>query len=471
MMPLAALRRQAARALLPLFLLSALLTGGASLEGEFAKAVLFAGSGLTLACLFLFAPGWSRGPVITVLILLLLVVLVLAAQLIPLPLPVTAELPVRGAAIETLEALGARPSVLPLSLNRDATFAGLIAFLTPAAGFCLVAAIRWSRGAALLKWVIPVLGGAGALLGLAQVLLGKANSGLYFYDFTARGFPVGVFSNPNHQASFLLMCLPFVAVLASEIRRDWEGSDEDVARAALAGVLGLMILAGIFGAGSAAGYILLAPVALFSGLLLAGGRGGTGAGRLVGLAAVPLIFGFAALVVFSSPRLSGLGYTSFEDGPASRIGINRVSARMIEDHWLAGTGLGTYQDVYRLYEDPATVSDIYIAHAHNDYFEWAIETGIAGTALLGILLAWWMVHFVRLWLNTRTQAWRLRRAASIACLVPVLHSLVDYPLRTPGIAALAAVCLALMVAPKVRPDTPVPEEEVPEGESLRIVTL
>jgi hypothetical protein len=30
-----------------------------------------------------------------------------------------------------------------------------------------------------------------------------------------------------------------------------------------------------------------------------------------------MVLGFAALVVFTSPRLTGLGYTSFEDGPAS----------------------------------------------------------------------------------------------------------------------------------------------------------
>ena len=474
MIQLSTLRRYAARAALPGFLGAALLVGGASLEGEPAQAVLFAASGFLLAGLFLFGGPWWKGAAGTVLMFSALLTVLLVAQVVALPLDLVAGLPVRDAAIASREALGIVPASMSLSLAPEATIAGLVAFLAPLAGFGLVAAIKWSRGAGLLKWVIPALGAASALLGLAQVILGKANPELYFYDFTARGFPVGVFSNPNHQASFLLMCLPFVAVLAADLRRDWEGSDEDVALSLLAGVLGLLILAGILGAGSAAGYILLVPVLLLSLALSFAGRRRKGEGRaasLASLAILPLIFGFAALVVFSSPRLTGLGYTSFEDGPAYRVGINRVSAGIISEHWAIGTGLGSYEDVFRLYEDPETVSNTYIAHAHNDYFEWVIENGLAGSVLLAGFLAWWLFHFMRLWTNGKPDALRLRRAASVACLVPVLHSLVDYPLRTPSIAVLAAICLALMIVPRAKSEAPLPEAESALQEDLRVVTL
>ena len=474
MIRLSALRRYAARAALPLFLGAALLVGGASLEGEPAQAVFFAASGFLLAGLFLFGGPWWKGAAGTVLVFATCLSGLLVAQVVPLPLDLVAGLPVRDAAIASRKALGMVPASMSLSLAPEATIAGLVAFLAPLAAFGLVAAIKWSRGAGLLKWVIPALGAASALLGLAQVILGKANPELYFYDFTARGFPVGVFSNPNHQASFLLMCLPFVAVLAADLRRDWEGSDEDVALSLLAGVLGLLILAGILGAGSAAGYILLVPVLLLSLALSFAGRRRKGEGRaasLASLAILPLIFGFAALVVFSSPRLTGLGYTSFEDGPASRVGINRVSAGMIGEHWAYGTGLGSYEDVFRLYEDPETVSNTYIAHAHNDYFEWVIENGLAGSVLLAGFLAWWLFHFMRLWTSGKPDALRLRRAASVACLVPVLHSLVDYPLRTPSIAVLAAICLALMIVPRAKSEAPLPEAESALQEDLRVVTL
>ena len=475
MISLAASRRYAARALTPAFLAFALLVGGASLEGEFLQAVLFTISGALLGCLFLFAGAWWTGQAALVLAWAAILALVLVAQVLPLPVSWLEELPIRGDARLSLEALGLGAGPSTLSLAPEATIAGLLAFLAPLCGFAIVAAIKWSRGAGLLKWVIPALGAASAALGIAQVILGKAVPELYFYDFTARGFPVGVFSNPNHQASFLLMCLPFVAVLVADLRRDWEGSDEDMALATVAGALGLMILAGILGAGSAAGYLLLVPVLILSIAVVFAGRRKSkeSAPRLslAGLAILPMILGFAALVVFTSPRLTGLGYTSFEDGPASRIGINKVSAVMIEDHWAAGIGLGTYEDVYRLYEDPDTVSSTFIAHAHNDYYEWVIETGLAGTALLGGFLLIWFFWFLRLWTGAKAEALKLRRAASIACLVPILHSLVDYPLRTPGIAVLAAMCLALMIVPRQKSEAPLPKAEEAADDDLRIVTL
>lgn len=448
------LRRQGARALTPLFLLAALLTGGASLEGEAQQAVLFAFSGFVLASLLVFSPGWLRGGVVTVLLFAVAVAVLLVAQILPLSAELTAGLPGRAEAREVLAALGEVPQALSLSLAPEATLAGLLAFLAPLAGFCLVAALKPSRGAGILKWFIPGFGAASALLGIAQVILGKAEPALYLYEFTAKGLPVGVFSNPNHQASFLLMCLPFAGALAADLRRDWEGSDAEMAQATYVSLTALLIITGILGAGSVAGYLMLLPVALFSLVIFLSGRPPARGNGLAGLALLPLIFGLAALIIFSSPRLTGLGVTSLDDGPGSRMAINRISAGLLAEHWQAGSGLGTYADIYRMEEDPGTASSVYVAHAHNDYFEWIIETGLAGGVLLAAFLIWWAAWFVRIWSGAEREAFRLRRAASVACLVPILHSLVDYPLRTPAIAVFAGICLALMIVPRARPEAP-----------------
>jgi hypothetical protein len=44
----------------------------------------------------------------------------------------------------------------------------------------------------------------------------------------------------------------------------------------------------------------------------------------------------------------------------------------------------------------------------------------------------------------------MRRAASVAIAIIVLHSLVDYPLRTTATAAVAALCLAVMISVRSR---------------------
>lgn len=461
-------RRLLARLLVAGFLTGALLTGGASLEGEVQKAMLFVVAGLTLGGLILLSRDWLSAGAVTALSFALLFVLIVLLQLLPLPAGFTRALPDRDVALAGLQALGEGPASLPLSLSPEATLISLLAVLAPLCGFCLIAAVKWSRGAALLKWVIPLLGAASACLGLAQVIF-SGNRDLYPYSFTNIGSPVGFFANANHQASFLLMCLPFVAVLAADLRRDWEGEDRDVALGAGIAAFGLLIITGILGAGSGAGYLMLAPVLLLSvSIALARRKKKTGRSIPV-LLVVSALLAVAALVVFSSPRLSGLGYINFEDGPTTRAGMNRVGLEILEQHWVSGTGLGSYSEVYSLYEDPETVWNTYVAHAHNDYLEWLVELGLPGALLLAGFLIWWLMRFAKLWLGSKTDALHLRRAASVACLVPVLHSLVDYPLRTPALAVLAAMCLAMMVVPQKRAGQA--EPAAGEGEELRTVTL
>lgn len=459
----------ASSVLAPALLVFALLAGGASLEGQAAKALLFAACGLTATAMIAFSGlQWLSGAVRTALFFLAALGVLVVGQVLPVPgawLPGDAG---RDMARSGLARLTDEVMAPAISLFPEATIAAGLAFLAPLAAFVLIAALSWRRGAAIMAWTIPLLGAASALLGLAQVFTGNT-SPLYLYDFTSRGLPAGVFSNVNHQASFLLMCLPFTAALAGRLRRDWEGRDTDTALAILVAACFLLILVGIFGAGSVAGYILLVPVTLLSLFLLRGARQARPASR-IGYALVPMILLFAGGIIFSSPVLEGLGVTSLDDSDLTRIGITRTSLEILPDHWRLGTGLGTYEHVYHLYEDARTVNRTYIAHAHNDYIEWAIETGVPGMAVLALFLAWWAHQMVRVWTGTSEAGNGLRRAASIATLVIALHSLVDYPLRTPAIATLGAVCLALMVVPRTRAGkAPAP---VPDGQAAtRTVTL
>ena len=463
-------RRHLARILVVAFLAGALLTGGASLEGALQKAIFLMVACLALGLVLILSKGWLNSGSVTVLSFAFLFVLIALVQLVPLPAGFMQALPDRDLALSGLQVLGQQPDTLPISLAPEATLTSLLAVFAPLCGFCLIAAIRWSRGAAILKWAIPLLGAASAILGLAQIIF-VGNTELYPYRFTNFGSAVGLFANANHQASFLLMCLPFVAVLASDLRRNWEGEDRDVALGVGIGTLGFLILLGILAAGSFAGYALLAPVLLLSVSIALFSRQKK-AGRIFpSLLIASALLAAATMIVFSSPRLSGLGTTSFEDAPTQRAGINKVGMQILEQHWIAGTGIGSFEDVYRVYEDPEQVSTIYIAHAHNDYLEWIIETGLAGGLLLASFLLWFLYQFARLWLGSKADAISLRRAGSIACLVPVLHSLVDYPLRTPALAVLAAMCLALMIVPQKRVERNKSGSAAGEGEALRTVTL
>ena len=115
-----------------------------------------------------------------------------------------------------------------------------------------------------------------------------------------------------------------------------------------------------------------------------------------------------------------------------------------------GSGLGTFVPVYQMFEKPSDVFPAYANHAHNDALEVWLETGVVGLILMGVFVLWI--------LRRGYWAWRahpdianldiaLMRAASIVLLLLAAHSLVDYPLRTSAMTAVAAFACALLIPP------------------------
>jgi len=111
-----------------------------------------------------------------------------------------------------------------------------------------------------------------------------------------------------------------------------------------------------------------------------------------------------------------------------------------------GTGVGSFDDVYRMYEPDALLMPAYVNHAHNDYLEIIMTGGLAGgvilAATLGVLVSrsWAIFRAAR----EHLRAYLLPATALIALAVLLVASLVDYPLRTPALASYA-VLLAIWI--------------------------
>jgi O-antigen ligase len=160
--------------------------------------------------------------------------------------------------------------------------------------------------------------------------------------------------------------------------------------------------------------------------------------------AVLFLAGIASLAVLVSAGLSASDRTSV----TIRADIWSHTAHVIGEHGIAGSGLGTFPAVYRLSEDPATVERTFVNHAHNDYMEFALEAGIPGIVLTLLFLLWWCSRAFAIWRSP--DAAEMARAACVASAAVLLHSLVDYPLRTAAIATVTAMALALMADPARR---------------------
>lgn len=106
-----------------------------------------------------------------------------------------------------------------------------------------------------------------------------------------------------------------------------------------------------------------------------------------------------------------------------------------------GTGIGSFDDVYRMYEPGTLLMPQYVNHAHSDLLEIIMTGGMIG----GLIMAFAVALFViRSWSIAQGGLTQIRAniwpaAALIALTVLFIASIVDYPLRTPAMASYAVL--------------------------------
>jgi O-antigen ligase len=88
-------------------------------------------------------------------------------------------------------------------------------------------------------------------------------------------------------------------------------------------------------------------------------------------------------------------------GDATRILLLRTSLRMIQRYPIFGIGPGTFTAEFDSFKVPGEYSTT--CHAHNDYVNFAVHTGITGLAILIILLASALSGVVRLYRSSTDQ--------------------------------------------------------------------
>ncbi|MBX9729927.1 MAG: O-antigen ligase family protein [Sphingomonas sp.] len=426
------------------YLALCLLLGGSSSGGVLANAALQA---IGLLIMVFVAMQKSLRIVQAERQLLLLgagVIVIGLVQLVPLPPSVWAHLPGRSATVQGFALLNAPLPWLPISLWPAATLSQLAAMVPPFA-IAIMIFVGGSQSLRLFAWTLVALAAASFLLGFAQ-LAGGPESPLYLYLVTNREQLVGFFANSNHLATLGVVSLPLLAALTVN-----DGGD--VTRRPLSGNIGKwaamtclagFIMLGVVADRSIAGLLLLVPSAIGSFVLLRVENPRVASPLVAGL----LIVSAAILVViaFQSPLLSGLGSTDLGKGATSRTEIFARTYAAIVSFFPFGSGLGSFLLVYPSYADHAVASEFYVNHAHNDYLEVLLETGLAGLCLVALFMAWWVRQAFFAWREGGARA-RFARAASIATALVMAHSLVDYPLRTTAIMVLFAACCAIMARP------------------------
>jgi O-antigen ligase len=127
------------------------------------------------------------------------------------------------------------------------------------------------------------------------------------------------------------------------------------------------------------------------------------------------------------------------------------------DHPVIGTGLGTLQMVFPLYD--SIYDGRIVNHAHNDYLELLAETGILGglcyAGFLGVLLLASLKGLENLQSSFNSA---LNLAGLIGCCGILVHSFVDFNLHIPANALLFFVAAHLATA-RIQSDVASPPKE------------
>jgi O-antigen ligase len=394
-------------------------------------------------------------------------VVLVAAHLIPLPPGLWSALPGREIVVAIDRAAGLGAVWRPLSLDPWMGTNTLLSLSVPVAALALATQLD-ARGRQRVLAAIIVIGLLSAALGVLQ-FAGGAGSALFYYRVSNNGSAIGLLANRNHQGVFLGALFPLIAAYACvafgrTAKRRHDGRAGGDPRRWSAAVVAAMILPVVFAASSRAGLASTA-IGLTGAMLVAwphylaaaraarvpGVRHQTLAARpwfrgmLIAIAAFGfVVFAATAVGLSSGNALDRLLADSNAD-PELRWPVWQVTWHTAMQYLPLGSGAGSFVRVFQVVEPHALLSPLYLNHAHNDFLEMLLEFGIAAPVLVvaaGYLLlrdAW------RVWRADGTSAAvTIARASTVVLGQFAFGSLFDYPLRTPMLAAIAAVLVVLL---------------------------
>ena len=422
------------------------LGGGARDDIQSLLLLRPAAVGFAAWALIVAAPGELKA-VRTPLALLLALLALVAVQLVPLPPALWHALPGREGIARRDALVGLGDLWRPLSLSPSKTWNSLVSLAVPLAAL-LVAAVQPAAHRLRLVEAILIAAAVSAVLGLAQVL-GPQDGPLYFYSITNQGTAVGLFANRNHHAAFLAATFPllgwyFLFAVRSELllSRPWVAS--------VAVSAGLWVLVEMM-TGSRAGLVLFA---LAMGIVFLLFLTAVKQGRFVQNRRKPMPFASArariglglgvvaamAVTVWIVPRLPAFQRFSAADYATDvRFSAAPTVFRMALDAFPAGIGFGAFEHVFKAYEPDALLKASYFNQAHDDFLQLAAEAGLPGLLLLGLAMAFLLARVRALlpWLRRAEPDARLAVTSLASLGLFALASVVDYPLRSPSLMALA----------------------------------
>ncbi len=278
--------------------------------------------------------------------------------------------------------------------------------------FLYVSGLNEIRQQGLIRFVL--LGFLiNVIVGVIQLSYGSNVSIEDLFPFTIKS---ALFANGNHFSSLVYMMIPLLAW------RFLAASRQPLVFA----LLTALVVAFLFAVGSRAGMAISSALSIFCLIWFMANK----LPHSIKLASVAMI----TLLVL-------VGFFYFDTGALLEQDLRSVffsnTWAAAKDHWLTGTGLGSFILVYPMYESPNEIVGVYANHAHNDFLELLLECGFIAVL---IFLAY-LVQILRNLFNSP-----LAEAATLSIFSVLVHTTLDYPLRTMAIAIVFATLSAIVLS-------------------------
>ncbi len=372
-----------------------------------------------------------------------------AIQLIPLPPALAAQLPGHEFIANVDSVAGLSGVWRPVSISPDLTLNALVSI---ACAIAMLVTIGGFDPARRSQYILPLLAlvGMNVVAGVIQVSAG--GDAYRLYNRSHEDAAVGLFANRNHYA--LLLSAGFPLLAAWYIAGQGGGKVKALSdRGPVASIAVLVLLVLIIVTGSRAGLALGVVGLMAGGWIVWRNRQGTTTGssetnarRKVAMLALVVVV--AAAILSATVTLKGVAVdrvfaSSGDLSTEDRLRFAPLVLSAIVSYFPFGSGFGTFDPVFRRMEPDAALNPKYFNHAHNDFLELLLTGGLPALLILVIFVGYIAKLTIRGLRQPPGHAAAACQAGAAVMWMALAASLVDYPLRTPVLAAVVILSLSM----------------------------
>ena len=320
--------------------------------------------------------------------------------------------------------------------------------------FCLALLLVRSRHRVHLLGSVLVLSGLfQAVYGSLMTLSGVEYGFFYQKIGSAVGHASGTFVNRNHLAGYLEMCLAtgigiMIASLdgSSYYSGNWRQFLRKILKLLFSQKARLRLYLVIMVIALVLTHSRMGNTAFFISLLVAGVIG-LFLSRHATRSTIILLVSLVVIDIFIVGTWFGIEEVTQRLEKTTFVTENRDEVYVQafdqwQDYQLTGSGLGSFYAVFPKYRTQNIYG--YFNHAHNDYLEFATETGLIGISLLGLAVCWSFIIAIFAQHRRRDPLMRgLSFAAIMGICAIMIHSTVDFNLQIPANAMTFMLLLAM----------------------------